>query len=425
MRVSEVSLAALVTLTGCKETRPPQPQVTAGGEIVARRVLAPEAMAMAAIDAEDVELDIYVIDVGQGDSTLIVGPQEDGERFVMLIDAGRSSSASAVEPLLAQAGVTEIDVAIATHYDEDHIGGFTDISGSSVLWETEEVDGEFACQPRLFFPSKAIVDPGPSPGVSNTERQWDLCVAQLTGGTGEPKHIEVTGGNNNLGKTFNLGGGYTAEIVTGGGHVLGHPHAIEGADSKNEMSVAVLVSNPEGFDFLVTGDLIGQPLESGSGPEDAALEKALGQTLKADGVDIEVLRIGHHGAANASEDTFIDDINPEVAIISVGKNGHGHPHNKTLKTLEDHEVLLILQTNAGQRRDGNPPPHVFAACDGSDPTCTETIQVIVNGNIHIEVADNRYDIETMPQSYYFEDDGLQTLFISLECDELGCEGEVE
>ena len=57
------------------------------------------------------------------------------------------------------------------------------------------------------------------------------------------------------------------------------------------MSIAVLVSNRYGFDFLVTGDLTGVP-DNGT-REDARLEDALADAL-ADTVDLEVLRIGHH-----------------------------------------------------------------------------------------------------------------------------------
>ncbi len=113
------------------------------------------------------------IDVGQGDATLIVGPDVNGERFAMLIDAGRGTSTRAIEPLFAHAGVTELDVFLATHYDEDHVGGAVTATGKSVLWTTDEVNGELECEARSFFPTDAIVDPGPSPGITDAEKEWD------------------------------------------------------------------------------------------------------------------------------------------------------------------------------------------------------------------------------------------------------------
>jgi hypothetical protein len=220
-----------------------------------------------------------------------------------------------------------------------------------------------------------------------------------------------------IGRTFELGGSYAATIVAGGGHVLGTQGQLDNANSKNEMSVAILLSNDEGFDFLVTGDLIGQPLESGSGPENAALEAALGEGLEAIGVDIEVLRTGHHGAENATEASFIDKIQPEVAIISVGSNTHGHPAKRTLETLENNDVPLILQTGAGTPEES----HTFQDC-GDDLGCTRTLQVIVNGTIHIGVTGDVYLITALPPPSAPD---VETLSLLLECDELGCEGMVE
>jgi beta-lactamase superfamily II metal-dependent hydrolase len=363
------------------------------------------------------ELDIFVIDVGQGDSTLIVGPLENDARFTMLIDAGIGSSATIIEPMLERLGVTELDVVVATHYDADHVGGLTAVSGTSLLWTTTHIGGELAsCATRPLFPTLALVDPGPSPGNRKTEQEWDHCSSELAGGSPGPEHIKVVNGDH-IGRTFELGGNYVATIVAGGGHVLGTQGQIDNANSKNEMSVAILLSNEEGFDFLVTGDLIGQPLESGSGPENAALEAALGEGLEAIGVDIEVLRTGHHGAGNATEASFIDKIQPEVAIISVGSNTHGHPAKRTLETLENTDVPLILQTGAGTPNKS----HTFQDC-GDDLDCTQTLQVIVNGTIRIGVTDNVYFITALPPP---SASNVETLSLILECDELGCEGMVE
>jgi beta-lactamase superfamily II metal-dependent hydrolase len=421
MRSTLVCLAALATLAGCQKRIlvAQQPEGTTGGEIIARRATVQPRPDMSTVESRTMalthsELDIFVIDVGQGDSTLIVGPLDNGKRFTMLIDAGIGSSATIVEPALEQLGVTELDVVIATHYDADHVGGLTAVSGTSLLWTTTHIGNELAsCATRPLFPTLALVDPGPSPGNRKTEQEWDHCSSELAGGSSGPEHIEVVDGDH-IGRTFELGGSYAATIVAGGGHVLGTQGQLDNANSKNEMSVAILLSNEEGFDFLVTGDLIGQPLESGSGPEDAALEAALGEGLEAIGVDVEVLRTGHHGAENATESSFIAKIQPEVAIISVGSNTHGHPAKRTLETLDNNDVPLILQTGAGTPEES----HAFEDC-GVGLDCTQTLQVIVNGTIHIGVIDDVYFITALPAP------DAETLSLLLECDALGCEGLVE
>ena len=108
---------------------------------------------------------------------------------------------------------------------------------------------------------------------------------------------------------------------------------------------------------------------------------------------------------------------PEVAIISVGSNTHGHPAKRTLETLENNDVPLILQTGAGTPEEF----HAFEDC-GDDLDCTQTLQVIVHGSIHIGVTADVYFITALPPP---SAPGVETLNLLLECDELGCEGVVE
>lgn len=65
------------------------------------------------------DLEIHMIDVGQGDSLLVVSP--DG--FTMLIDAGTDSHDATVEAYLGAVGVSELDYTLVTHMDADHVGG--------------------------------------------------------------------------------------------------------------------------------------------------------------------------------------------------------------------------------------------------------------------------------------------------------------
>ncbi len=122
MRGAVLYLIAVTALIGCGDTHKASgPEATSGGEIVARRAVGSTTTALT-----QNSLEIYVIDVGQGDSTLIVGPGPDEERFTMLIDAGNytsgSNGAAFVRPILDFADVTYLDVVIATHFDADHIG---------------------------------------------------------------------------------------------------------------------------------------------------------------------------------------------------------------------------------------------------------------------------------------------------------------
>ena len=78
------------------------------------------------------ELAIVHINVGQGDAPLILGPADaNGDRIAVLMDAGDINGPDGgilVGAVLAQYGVTRLDVFIASHYDADHIGGILAIS---------------------------------------------------------------------------------------------------------------------------------------------------------------------------------------------------------------------------------------------------------------------------------------------------------
>lgn len=69
---------------------------------------------------------IKFIDVGQGEAILIALPEK-----TMLIDAGPTGSAPKIAQVLQELGQNKIDYLVATHPDEDHIGGMADVISST------------------------------------------------------------------------------------------------------------------------------------------------------------------------------------------------------------------------------------------------------------------------------------------------------
>ena len=60
--------------------------------------------------------------------------------------------------------------------------------------------------------------------------------------------------------------------------------------------------------------------------------------------DIDVLKVGHHGSKTSSGKSFIDEVNPEYSIISVGKNNkYGHPNDSVLDNLKDSKIYRTDQ----------------------------------------------------------------------------------
>lgn len=324
--------------------------------------------------ASEDELLIYIIDVGQGDATLILGPERDGGRVSLLIDAGGldPDGGTIVANVLQELAVTQLDYLVLTHFDADHMGGLVTIRDTtSILWDED-------CTPRETFPTQAIIDLGSTSNTTDSVTQYTACrdanVSLL-----QVDHLVVGATpSENIGYTMDLAGHYTASVVAGNGYVIDQVDVVPHVDTDNERSIAILVSGPDDFNFLVTGDLTGIVY----GTEDAEVEPVLGDALQARGIDLSILRVGHHGSATSSAPEFLQSLQPEVAIISVGDNTYGHPNCGTLANLNEVSGL-ILQTESG----------LVANC--AEPTS----DVVANDSIRISVKGSSYTISSTGQSY--------------------------
>jgi len=119
-----------------------------------------------------------------------------------------------------------------------------------------------------------------------------------------------------------LGDGATMRSVAANGYVRGQRNRVPHVNTENERSLCFLVVY-RGFHYLIGGDTIGRQF----GSENAEVEDAIGQYIQTQRINVDVLRVNHHGGNNASATQFLNNIRPEVAIISLGNgNSHGHPH---------------------------------------------------------------------------------------------------
>ena len=72
---------------------------------------------------------------------------------------------------------------------------------------------------------------------------------------------------------------------------------------------------------------------------DAGIEKEKDILDKYNISDVDVLKVGHHGSKTSSSREFINEVNPNYSIISVGKkNRYGHPNKEVLETLKDTKI---------------------------------------------------------------------------------------
>lgn len=65
-------------------------------------------------------------------------------------------------------------------------------------------------------------------------------------------------------------------------------------------------------------------------------------------IDVDVLKVGHHGSNTSTSEEFIKDIKPEVGIISVGRNNnYKHPHNEVINILNRNQVITFRTDQQG------------------------------------------------------------------------------
>ena len=63
---------------------------------------------------------------------------------------------------------------------------------------------------------------------------------------------------------------------------------------------------------------------------------------------VDILKVAHHGSKNSSLKEFIENVNPDYAIISCGKNNHyGHPSEETIKTLRENGCIILETSKKG------------------------------------------------------------------------------
>lgn len=255
-------------------------------------------------DRPSAYLKILVLDVGQGDSTLVIGPTG----HTLLIDGGpRGAGASVILPLLETGAINSLDWVMATHYDADHIGGLAEVfRGLDGVQGTDD--------DRI--PLRALLDRG-----NSTDKDTPSFKEYLeTAPSGRQQAVP--------GLTLDLGDGAKAEVILVNGHYADGRSIHLNPDEENEASIGLLITFGD-FKYFTAGDLTGGGDPGGYETKD--LETYAGDIVG----DIDVLHAGHHGSASSTNPTFLETTRPEAAIISVGRdNDYGHPTEEVLSRLE-------------------------------------------------------------------------------------------
>ncbi|NEU31626.1 DNA internalization-related competence protein ComEC/Rec2 [bacterium LRH843] len=238
---------------------------------------------------------VTMLDVGQGDSYLIELPYRKG---VYLIDTGGTVSyfdderrermrtfdvgANIVVPSLKERGIRSIDRLILTHGHIDHIGGAPAISKAikieQVLYGKGSIEGEAEREIVQDLLKKGAELKFAKEGVAWQQGNANFAILSPTG-----SEVEL-----------------------------------------NARSI-VLYAEIEGISFLFTGDL-----------EEEGERRLLASYPH---LQVDVLKVGHHGSRTSTSEPFLAQLSPKAAFISFGKNNHfGHPHPEVTERLSAHKV---------------------------------------------------------------------------------------
>ena len=256
------------------------------------------------------ELNVTMLDVGQGECVGI----ETREHHVYLVDAGSTSKKKTgqyqIIPWLKYIGTRSVEGIFITHWDEDHISAV----GELLEWsKSSRVKIR-----RIFLPDVALKDEVLETLLQQIE-EAEVSVEYLSAG----------------------------EHMTDGALQISclHPYAKKVPEDRNDSSLVLRLSQGD-FQMLLTGDLE----KSG---EDWLVEQARPaveqpQPAAQNPLRCTILDAGHHGASNATGEALLDLAQPELVLISCGKNNrYGHPAPETLKRLEERGIRWYSTAEVG------------------------------------------------------------------------------
>ena len=268
-------------------------------------------------------LDVHVINVGQSESTLVVGPTE-----TMLIDTGNFvDDGRFVRQYLRERGIRRIDHLVLTHADADHIGG------TAALIESLETDGQGV---------GAIYDSGIAASTRTYERYLDAV-----------EEYNVT--------LFETRAGDRLAFADARVRVLGPPDPYLPTADRNENSIVFSLTHGQAR-FLFTGD-------AGTREEAFLLE------TYAEALDATVLKTGHHGSESSTTAPFLAAVDPAVATVSSSYDSpYGHPAEGVLDRLASRDVRTYWTATHGSVRLTSTGERITIATQQSAPTAPSALR---------------------------------------------------
>jgi beta-lactamase superfamily II metal-dependent hydrolase len=328
-------------------------------------------------------LEIHVLNVGQGDSQLIIGPT--GK--TLLIDVfepswntnqGATWVASEIRRIT---GSDHLDYIMASHWHLDHIG----YAGYGGIWSLLEQQGITA--DVLIDRDGGVWDDGNSDGecdpdteivwhnagtTSGTSNNWACWATDPDSTGGGIRELAQVGSSTQI--DLGISEGVTATIVQvdadgvmmldGITPVAGDHTGETTPPSENDYSITIWLKWGK-FDYVTGGDTDGEYATSGYGYAYNDVESNVADRIDQ---EIEVLHVNHHGSSHSTNANYVNTLDPMVAVYSVGStNTYGHPDQTVL------DRLNVIGTQQYFTQEGDPARDYYDS-------------VIVNGNVVITVT---------------------------------------
>ncbi len=266
------------------------------------------------------DLKIHFVDVGQGDCIIIEFP--DGKN--MIIDSGENSgeNENAISAYASKLHITKFDYMLLTHQDSDHVGNM------DYVFEKFEIGYVFKPYTLSAYDNDVnnygvddLVDglnegnTGSDAFVSTTQAYFKFLLGIQLEGCGY-ESFNLDSDFSNKVKYNNVEYEYKFDFLTPTADV----QDVKYEDPNDYSPICVL--EYAGKKILLTGD---------------AEKEAENEYVARYGnsINIDVLKVGHHGSLTSSQASFLSAIDPESAVICVGEgNKHNHPRQETLDRLD-------------------------------------------------------------------------------------------
>ena len=245
------------------------------------------------------EVKVVVLDVGQGDSILIMTP---GGKTA-LVDAGEPGDGKRILEAMKRHGADHLDIFVATHAHADHIGAADEVIKAVPVGEV------------VYS------------GVPHTTKNYEDFLKAV-----DEKGVKLTRAA--PGQVYELGGGARLLVLAPIEPFFQKEDLRAGGNEPNANSVVARFEYGE-FSMLLTGDAEAQT-------EDRMIRN--GASLAAD-----VLKVGHHGSKYATSEEFLRRGEFKAAVISAGDaNRYGHPSQEVLDRLRAAQVKVYRTDFQGE-----------------------------------------------------------------------------